>query len=478
MFELPDALLLARIQFAFTVSFHFVFPAVTIGLASYLAVLEALWLKTGRAEYIDLFRYWVKVFAMAFAMGVVSGIVMSYQFGTNWSVFSDRAGPIIGPLMAYEVLTAFFLEAGFLGVMLFGMNRVGKGLHFTATLMVAFGTLLSAFWILSANSWMHTPAGYAINADGQFISAGSWLAIIFTPSFPYRLAHTVLAAYLTTAFIVGGVGAWHLLKDRENPRSRIMFSMAMWMAALVSPVQIVFGDLHGLNTLEHQPAKVMAMEGHFQSHAAGAPLILLGIPNSAQERVDYAIQIPKASSLILKHDLNAPLAGLDSIPKADRPPVGIVFWSFRVMVALGFLMAGLGLLSLYARARGMLYEWTTLHRFAVVMAPSGLIAVLAGWVTTEVGRQPWTITGLLRTAESASPLAAPAVAASLAAFAVIYFAVFGAGVLYILKMMATPPGAHEEAPPGIPVRTAGITPAPALRTSPDEADPGSTRNGI
>jgi len=466
MFDLPDALLLARIQFAFTVSFHFVFPAVTIGLASYLAVLEALWLKTGKVEYIDLFRYWVKVFAMVFAMGVVSGIVMSYQFGTNWAVFSDKAGPIIGPLMAYEVLTAFFLEAGFLGVMLFGMNRVGKGLHFTATLMVAFGTFLSAFWILSVNSWMHTPAGYAMNAQGQFISAGSWLAIIFNPSFPYRLTHTLVAAYLTTAFIVGGVGAWHLLKDRENPRSRIMFSMAMWMATLLAPVQILLGDLHGLNTLEHQPVKVMAMEGHFQSYPAGAPLILFGIPNSAQERIDYAIQIPKLSSLILKHDLNAPLAGLDTIAREDRPPVGIVFWSFRIMVALGFLMAGLGLLSLHARFRGKLYEWTTLHRFAVLMAPSGLIAVLAGWVTTEVGRQPWTITGLLRTAESASPLAAPAVAASLAAFVVIYFAVFGAGVAYILKMMAKPPGTQEAAPPGIPVRTAGITPAPALRTGP------------
>ena len=462
MFELPSALLLARIQFAFTVSFHFLFPAITIGLASYLAVLEGLWLKTGKAMYMDLFRYWVKIFSLIFAMGVVSGIVMSYQFGTNWAVFSDKAGPIIGPLMAYEVLTAFFLEAGFLGVMLFGMNRVGKGLHFTATLMVAFGTFVSAFWILSVNSWMQTPAGYAMNAHGQFISAGSWLAIIFNPSFPYRLVHTISAAYLTTAFIVGGVGAWHLLKDRENPRSRTMFSMAMWMAAIVAPVQIVLGDLHGLNTLEHQPVKVMAMEGHYESHPNGAPLILFGIPNSAERRVDYAIQIPKMSSLILKHDLNAPLAGLDTVPLANQPPVGIVFWSFRIMVGLGFLMVGLGLLSLYARVRGKLYAWPALHRFALVMAPSGLIAVLAGWVTTEVGRQPWTITGLLRTAASASPLHAPAVAASLLAFVVIYFAVFGTGVAYILKLMAKPPGPHESAPPNIPVRTAGTTPAVAM----------------
>ena len=293
MFGDADAVLLARIQFAFTISFHFIFPAFSIGLASYLAVLEALWLKTRRQVYLDLFRCWLKIFAVAFAMGVVSGIVMSYQFGTNWAVFSDRAGPIIGPLMAYEVLTAFFLEAGFLGVMLFGMNRVGPRLHFFATLMVGLGTLLSAFWILSANSWMHTPAGFEINADGQFVPA-DWWAIVFNPSFPYRLVHTVIGAYLTTALAVGGVGAWHLLRHRrERARAtaqaaaklpgaepqlppsvagaRTMFSMAMWMAALVAPLQILAGDLHGLNTLEHQPAKVMAMEGHYDSHPDGAP---------------------------------------------------------------------------------------------------------------------------------------------------------------------------------------------------------------
>ncbi len=462
MTELPSALLLARIQFGFTLSFHFLFPAITIGLASYLAVLEGLWLKTGKAVYIDLFRYWLKIFALVFAMGVVSGIVMSYQFGTNWAVFSDKAGPIIGPLMAYEVLTAFFLEAGFLGVMLFGMRKVGKGLHFTATLMVAFGTFFSAFWIISVNSWMQTPAGYTTNAVGQFIPAGSWLDIIFTASFPYRLMHTVTAAYLTTAFIVGGVGAFHLLRDRSNPRARTMFSMAMWMAALVAPLQILLGDMHGLNTLEHQPVKVMAMEGHFQSHPHGAPLILFGIPDSAHDRVDYAVQIPKLSSLILKHDLNAPLKGLDTVPRENRPPVGIVFWSFRVMVGLGFLMAGLGFLSLYARWRGKLYDWKPLHRFAIAMSPAGLVAVLAGWITTEVGRQPWTITGLLRTAESASPLATPAVAASLVAFVVVYFAVFGTGVTYILKLMAKPPLPHESEPPKIPVRSAGITPASAV----------------
>jgi len=462
MFETFDALLLARIQFAFTISFHFLFPAITIGLASYLAVLEGLWLKTGKPVYIDLFRYWVKIFAIVFAMGVVSGIVMSYQFGTNWSVFSDKAGPIIGPLMAYEVLTAFFLEAGFLGVMLFGMSRVGKGLHFTATLMVALGTFLSAFWILSVNSWMHTPTGFAINEVGQYVPAGSWLDIIFNPSFPYRLAHTMTAAYLTTAFIVGAVGAWHLLRDHETVAARKMFSMALWMAAIVAPVQIVLGDLHGLNTLEHQPAKVMAMEGHYRSYPDGAPLILFGIPNSVEGRVDYSIEIPNASSLILKHDANAPLAGLETIPEDERPPVGLVFWSFRVMVGLGFLMAALGAFSLWCRWRGTLYTSRLLHRFALVMGPSGLIAVLAGWFTTEVGRQPWTIHGLLRTAESASPLQAPAVAASLVAFIIVYFTVFGAGVVYILKLMAKPPHRGESDMPHIPVRTAGITPASAL----------------
>ncbi|MFM5916513.1 MAG: cytochrome ubiquinol oxidase subunit I [Novosphingobium sp.] len=453
------ALILARAQFAFTVSFHFLFPAFSIGLASFLMVLEALWLRTGDGVYANLYRYWLRIFAVVFAMGVVSGIVMSYQFGTNWAVFSDKAGPVIGPLMAYEVLTAFFLEAGFLGVMLFGINKVGPRLHFAATLAVAIGTFISAFWILAVNSWMQTPAGYEIAANGQFVPGPSWLAIIFNPSFPYRLVHTVLAAYLTTAFAVGAVGAWHLLKDRTNPGARRMFSMAMWMAALVAPIQIFAGDQHGLNTLVHQPAKVMAMEGHFQSHPDGAPLILFGIPDSEAGRVDYAVEIPKASSLILKHDANAPLAGLDTIPLENRPPVGIVFWAFRIMVGLGMGMFALGLWSLLARWRGKLYDWTWLHRAALVMGPSGFVAVLAGWVVTEVGRQPFTVYGLLRTAQSASPLDAPAVAASLAAFAVVYFTVFGAGIWYLLRLMHKPPSPHESLAERAPIRSAGITPA-------------------
>lgn len=461
LFDGLDPLVLARIQFGFTVSFHFIFPSFSIGLASFLAVLEGLWLRTGKPLYHDLFKYWLKIFAIAFAMGVVSGIVMSYQFGTNWAVFSDKAGPVVGPLMAYEVLTAFFLEAGFLGVMLFGMERVGRKLHFFATLMVALGTFISAFWILSVNSWMQTPTGFEMAANGQFMPGDSWLAIIFNPSFPYRLVHTVLAAYITTAFVVGGVGAWHLLKDRTNPHARKMFSMAMWMAALVVPAQIVMGDAHGLNTLEHQPQKIMAMEGHFESHPHGAPLILFGIPNSAEKRMDYAIEIPKASSLILKHSLDAPMAGLDTIPDDQEPPVGIVFWSFRIMVALGFAMLGIGLWSLLARFRGKLYDWHWLHRAALLMSPAGFVAVIAGWITTEVGRQPYVVYNMLRTADAASPLAAPAVATSLIAFIVIYFVVFGAGIAYIFKLMRKSPQMDEV---GVkrgdqgPIRTSGITP--------------------
>ena len=476
-----DAVLLARIQFAFTVAFHFLFPAFTIGLASYLAVLNALWLWTKRPVFLRLFKYWVKIFALAFAMGVVSGIVMSYQFGTNWSVFADRTGPVLGAPMAYEVLSAFFLEAGFLGIMLFGRDRVGPGLHMAATAMVAFGTFFSAFWILSVNSWMHTPAGFTIDPQTQqFLPVDFW-QIVFNPSFPYRLAHTVTAAYLTTAFIVGGVGAFHLLRERRRMRAgtrradatadrrglnegaKVMFSMAMWMAALVAPVQIFLGDLHGLNTLEHQPQKVMAMEGHYRSYPDGAPLYLFGLPNDETQTLDYAIGIPKLSSLILKHDLDAPMAGLDTIPDDEQPPVAIVFWSFRIMVAIGFAMLGLGAWSLWARWRGTLYDSPWLHRAAVAMAPSGLVAVLAGWITTEVGRQPYTVWGMLRTAESASPLAAPAVGASLVAFVVIYFAVFGAGTFYILRLMGHAPqsdeGGMEDVVEG-PIRTAGVTPAP------------------
>jgi cytochrome d ubiquinol oxidase subunit I len=453
------ALLLARAQFAFTISFHFIFPSFSIGLASYLAVLEGLWLWKGEEKYLILFRYWLRIFAIAFAMGVVSGIVMSYQFGTNWSVFSDKAGPILGPLMAYEVLTAFFLEAGFLGVMLFGMEKVGRKLHFLATCLVAVGTAVSAFWILSANSWMHTPQGWTTNAQGQFVPAGSWWPIIFNPSFPYRFAHTVIAAYLTTALVVGAASAWHLLRGRgDNPAVRTGFSMAMWMAALVAPVQIVVGDQHALNTFAHETPKILAIEGYYHAYPHGAPWHVVGMPDDDAETVRHAVTLPGLGSLGIEHDLHAPMPGLDALSKADRPPSAILFWSFRLMVGLGFLMALLGACSLAARLRRRLYDWRWLHRFALVMGPAGFVAVICGWVTTEVGRQPWVIYGMLRTRDAVSPIAAPAVTGSLVAFVLVYFAVFSAGIWYILRLMAAVPGSSPPEPPAR-IRTAGVTPA-------------------
>lgn len=440
--EWITALNLARLQFAFTIAFHIIFPALTIGLASYLAVLEGLMLTTGRGVYQRLFRFWVRIFAVAFGMGVVSGVVMSYQFGTNWSRFSDLTGAILGPLLGYEVLSAFFLEAGFLGVMLFGMNRVGRGLHYFATLMVALGTLLSAFWILSANSWMQTPAGYTLNAAGQFVPE-DWWAIVFNPSFPYRFAHMVLAAYLATAFVVGGVGAWHLLRNRAQRDARVMFSMAMWMATLVAPLQILVGDLHGLNTAEHQPMKVAAMEAHFETRR-GQPLFLLGIPDAEEETVHYAVEIPKAGSIILGHSPDAEIVGLDRFDRGDWPHVPTLFWSFRIMVGLGLLMAGIGIWSLVQRLRGRLFDTPALFRAALLASPAGLVALLCGWTVAEVGRQPYTVYGLLRTADSLSPVALPAVAGSLAAFVVVYVIVFGVGILYLMRLMRQDPAAGAE----------------------------------
>lgn len=440
MTEILDAVMLARLQFAFTITFHIIFPGFSIGLASFLFVLEMRWLRTGEAVYLNLFRFWMKIFALVFAMGVVSGVAMSYQFGTNWSVFSDRAGPVVGPLMAYEVLTAFFMEAGFLGVMLFGMGRVSKSLHAAATGIVAVGTLLSAFWILSVNSWMHTPAGFSVNDAGQFVPE-DWLAIVFNPSFPYRLVHMVLAAYLTTAFAVAAVGAYHLLRDRTNAEARKMFSMAMWTAAVLAPVQVVAGDLHGLNTLEHQPTKVMGIEGHYESYPRGAPLFLFGLPDDERQRLDFAVGVPRLGSLVLHHDPDHPVDGLDTVPDDEQPPVAAVFFAFRVMVGIGLLMVLAGAVGLLLRWRGRLYDVPALLRAAVAMGPSGFVAVVAGWITTEVGRQPYTVYGLLLTRDSVGPVDAPAVAASLAAFVVVYCLVFGAGIWYLLRMMRRGPAA-------------------------------------
>ncbi|MGR3551554.1 cytochrome ubiquinol oxidase subunit I [Pseudooceanicola sp.] len=462
MFD-ATALDLARFQFAFTVAFHIIFPAFSIGLASFLAVLNAAHAITGRAVFLRLFDYWKIIFAVAFGMGVVSGIVMSYQFGTNWSVFSDKTGPILGPLMGYEVLSAFFLEAGFLGVMLFGRSRVGPGLHLFATCMVAIGTLGSAFWILSVNSWMQTPTGYGINEVGQFVPE-DWWEIVFNPSFPYRFVHMVLAAYLTTALVVGGVGGWHLLKDRSDAAARVMFAMAMGMLLVTAPLQILAGDMHGLNTLEHQPAKVAAMEGHYEGHPEGrAPLILFGIPDDAGEKMRYAVEVPNLSSLILTHDLTTPLPGLKDFPVDERPKAAIIFWTFRIMVALGFAMLALGAWGALSWWQGRLYDRRMLHRAAVIMGPMGFVAVLCGWVTTEVGRQPWTVYGLLKTQDSAAPIALSAVSASLTAFVVVYFLIFGTGTYYLLRLMAQRPGAGDPEAVHGPTRAAGVMPGPAIK---------------
>jgi len=460
------ALDLARYQFAFTVAFHILFPSFSIGLAAYLAVLEGLWLKTGRQVFLDLFQYWLKIFAIGFSMGVVSGIVMSYEFGTNWSQFAEKAGPVLGPMLAYEVMTAFFLEAGFLGVMLFGLNRVGRGLHFTATCLVSIGTLISMSWILASNSWMQTPQGYAIDpVTGRFLPT-DWLKIIFNPSFPYRLVHMGFAAFLCVALVVGATGAYHLLRDARLGRAsteavRVMFSMAMWMIAVAAPLQILAGDTQGLNTLEYQPAKIAAIEGDWTS-GGRAPEILFGIPNMAAERTDYAVEVPLLGSLILTHRLDGRVPGLKDFAAADRPNSTVIFFTFRIMVGLGLLMLVLGGFGMLLRWRGSFYGNKALQRFALAMAPAGFIALLCGWVTTEVGRQPYTVYGVLRTTDSVSPIALPGIATSMVVFVIVYFIVFGAGVAILLRMMGTEPHFGESGPDARdPTRTAGTLPGPA-----------------
>ncbi|MBC9000126.1 cytochrome ubiquinol oxidase subunit I [Pseudomonas sp. N40(2020)] len=464
-----EALDLARIQFAFTVSFHILFPAITIGLASYLAVLEGLWLKTHNDTYRDLYHFWSKIFAVNFGMGVVSGLVMSYQFGTNWSRFSDFAGAVTGPLLTYEVLTAFFLEAGFLGVMLFGWNKVGRGLHFFSTVMVAIGTLISTFWILASNSWMQTPQGFEI-VNGQVIPT-DWLAIIFNPSFPYRLMHMATAAFVATAFFVGSSAAWHLLRGKDNSAIRTMLSMAMWMALIVAPIQAVIGDFHGLNTLKHQPAKIAAIEGHWENKGdEPTPLILFGWPDMKEEKTKFAVEIPYLGSLILTHSLDKQVPALKDFPPEDRPNSTIVFWSFRIMVGLGFLMIFTGLWSLWLRKRDTLYTSRPFLYLALWMGPSGLIAILAGWFTTEIGRQPWVVYGLMRTADASSNHSFVQMSITLIMFVVVYFALFGAGLGYMMRLVRKGPKISEgaETPEGGPGKQR--TPARPLSAADDTAD--------
>ena len=462
---------LARIQFGFTVSFHIIFPSITIGLASYLAVLEGLWLWKKDTVYRDLYHFWSKIFAVNFAMGVVSGLVMAYEFGTNWSYFSSFAGGVTGPLLTYEVLTAFFLEAGFLGVALFGWNKVGPGLHFFATIMVATGTLISAGWIVASNSWMQTPQGFEI-INGRVVPV-DWLKVIFNPSYPYRLAHMVMAAYLAVALFVGSSGAWHLLKLRHTQTAGTMMSMALWMVLVVAPLQIAIGDALGLNSLKYQPAKIAALEGHWENKGEESlPLILFGWPDMAAETTRYAVEIPHLGSIILTHEWNGRIPGLKEFARGDRPNSTIVFWSFRIMVGLGMLMLLLGASSLWLRFRQSLFQSKLFLRFVVLMGPSGLISILAGWYTTEIGRQPWVVYGVLRTNDAVSNHSVLALSTTLIVLFVMYFAVFGTGIGYILKLVAK--GPEDYGPEGTPSEDQAQIRRPArpLSAAPDSFNPG------
>lgn len=431
-----DVELLARIQFGFTIAFHITFPAFTIGLASWLTVIEAMWLKTRKNTYKEIYQFWVKIFAVTFGMGVVSGVVMSYQIGTNWSNYSLVVGNVLGPLFGYEVLTAFFLEASFLGIMLFGWGRVSEKAHFIATLVVAIGTLFSAFWIISANSWMQTPQGFYMQ-DG-IAYPENWMKIIFNPSFPYRLVHMVTGAYLTTAFVIGGVGAWYLYHNRYVKHARVMLGMAMIMAVFVAPMQAFFGDMHGLNTLKHQPRKVAAIESIWETEK-GASLKLFGIPDQKNETTHYTIEIPKLGSLILTHEMEGEIKGLKEWAKEDRPPVLPVFFSFRIMVSIGLLMILTGIVGAILYARGKLFTTRIFQLWCMGMTPMGFLAIICGWFVTEIGRQPYIVYGVLRTSDAISPVKPELVGISLIIFIIVYIAIFGTATYYILKLISKGP---------------------------------------
>lgn len=443
-----DPLLLSRAQFAFLIAFHFFLPAFTIGLASYIAVLEGLYLWTRRAACLRISAFWIRIFAVSFGMGVVSGIVMPFQFGTNWSRYSEQTAAIVGPLMGYEGLTAFFLEAAFLGVLLFGRKLVPPWAHFASAVIVALGTLFSAFWILAANSWMQTPAGFEF-VDGRFVPT-DWLAVIFSPSFPYRFTHTVVAVYLTTAFTVIGVAAWYLRHGRHVEESRIMIAMGFLLASVLVPAQAVIGDFHGVNTLHHQPAKLAAIEGIWES-GHGQPAILLALPDETLEKNHAEIGIPKLASLYLTHDWNGYVKGLKDFPREERPPVAITFFAFRIMIAMWLVMLGLTVWAWLLHARRRLFTSGAFLRAATYSIPVGYIAVTAGWFTTEVGRQPWVVYGHLRTADAITPfLTGTDVAISLFFYVVVYAAIFGAGFYYLLRLVQR--GMPEELPEPGPER--------------------------
>ena len=445
MFLGLDATLLARIQFAFTVAFHIIFPAFTIGLSSYVATLEGIWFFGGDRRYHQLARFWTKIFAVSFAMGVVSGLPMSYQFGTNWSQFSIATGNVIGPLLGYEVLTAFFLEASFLGIMLFGWNRVPRFLHFFASLMVAIGTLLSAFWILAANSWMQYPAGHEIR-DGIAYPV-DWVKIVFSPTLPWRFAHMVIAAYLTTAIVVLAVGARYFLANAYRDEARIMLRMGLALAIVLAPAQLVIGDFHGLNSAEYQPAKVAAIEAHWDGSKPG-DLVLFALPNEAQSRNDAEIAIPKLGSLIITHDRNGLFKGLNDFAPADRPPVWAPFYAFRLMVGIGLLSILLAFYGGVEWLRGRLYESRFFLRSAAIAWPLGFIGIRAGWTGAVVGRQAGLATGVIRTADSASPLHAATVGATVILFVIVYFAVYSAGIYYMNLLIRRGPAFEPPAGAG------------------------------
>jgi cytochrome bd ubiquinol oxidase subunit I len=432
-----DPVFLSRVQFAWVIAWHFLLPAFTVGLASFIAVLEGLHLATGREIYFRISTFWIKIFAVSFGMGVVSGIVMPFQLGANWSRFSDAIADVLSPLLAYEGLTAFFLEAAFLGVLLFGRNLVPRPAHFFAALMVALGTLASTFWILATNSWMQTPAGYTM-VDGRFVPK-DWLAVIFNPSFPYRFAHTVDAVYITTGFVVAGVAASYLLRARFLEEARTMLSMALWLLSVLVPLQIVLGDAHGLNTLEHQPAKLAAIEALWNTERR-VPLNLFAIPDEKAETNHDVLAVPDLGSLILTHDPNGEVRGLKDFPPNERPPVAIPFFGFRIMVGAGMLMLAIVAASWLLRWRGRLYDSDWFLRLCVLASPIGFIAVLAGWATTEVGRQPWTVYGLMRTTDSVSPsLTGADVAISLVGYSVVYLIMFSAGIALMLRLIQRGP---------------------------------------
>jgi cytochrome bd ubiquinol oxidase subunit I len=450
-----DPVLLARLQFAFTISFHIIFPSFTIGLSAYIATLEVLWLRSGQDRYGRLSRFWTKIFAVSFAMGVVSGIVLSYEIGTNWSRFSVATGNVIGPLAGYEVLTAFFLEATFLGILLFGGNRVPRGLHVFSAIAVAVGTAISAFWILAANSWMHTPAGHEMR--GSIAYPLDWLAIIFNPSFPYRFAHMLNAAYLTAAFVVLAVGARYILAGRHLLEAHTMVRMAIGLAAILAPLQLLLGDLHGLNTLKHQPTKIAAMEAHWDGSRPG-DFHIFAWPDEKAERNRFEISIPRGASLILTHDPNGLFPGLKDVPANDRPPVLSVFFAFRIMLAVGFFMIAAALYGAWLMWRGRLF---TTRWFLRVVAQTwwiGFVAVIAGWIVTESGRQPWIVHGIMRTADATSPVLGGVLLGSLVLFVLVYAFVFSMGIYYINRLIAKGPIGRaieaQHAPPGRPLAAA------------------------